>query len=225
MYFPCTPVRQFLSFYHSSSCVRYRLALGWLQLIHAADAVDFLSSTVYLHALTVEIFPCWLANSENPESMWPSMLRQRSLPFPLKLWILPAAERKLDSLLVPVLSRCVLCWQVISLEGWVDIMYNVQDAQSFWSWIYFATLIVVSGVCVCVCVCEPVRRFCCVFSWRDVTWPLWCRLYFFCCADYQLGRLGKYYVLCTRRSFVLGLDLFCDVNCGKLSRRWPCTTR
>jgi len=172
MYFPCTPVRQFLSFYHSSSCVRYRLALGWLQLIHAADAVDFLSSTVYLHALTVEIFPCWLANSENPESMWPSMLRQRSLPFPLKLWILPAAERKLDSLLVPVLSRCVLCWQVISLEGWVDIMYNVQDAQSFWSWIYFATLIVVSGVCVCVCVCvwtsSPVllRVF---VTWRDVT--------------------------------------------------------
>ena len=40
----------------------------------------------------------------------------------------------------------MLCvdWQVISLEGWVDIMYNIQDAQSFWSWIYFATLIVVS---------------------------------------------------------------------------------
>jgi Ion transport protein len=34
--------------------------------------------------------------------------------------------------------------QVISLEGWVDIMYNIQDAHSFWSWIYFATLIVVS---------------------------------------------------------------------------------
>lgn len=34
--------------------------------------------------------------------------------------------------------------QVISLEGWVDIMYYVQDAHSFWDWIYFVLLIVVS---------------------------------------------------------------------------------
>lgn len=33
---------------------------------------------------------------------------------------------------------------VISLEGWSDIMYYVQDAHSFWSWIYFVLLIVVS---------------------------------------------------------------------------------
>jgi len=58
-----------------------------------------------------------------------------------------------------------MCWQVISLEGWVDIMYNIQDAQSFWSWIYFATLIVVSrvawrGVCIHVSTLQSVRRFC-----------------------------------------------------------------
>jgi len=35
-------------------------------------------------------------------------------------------------------------WQVISLEGWVDIMYYVQDTHSFWDWIYFVLLIVVS---------------------------------------------------------------------------------
>lgn len=35
-------------------------------------------------------------------------------------------------------------FQVISLEGWVDIMYYVQDAHSFWDWIYFVLLIVVS---------------------------------------------------------------------------------
>lgn len=35
--------------------------------------------------------------------------------------------------------------QVISLEGWTDIMYYVQDAHSFWDWIYFVLLIVVSG--------------------------------------------------------------------------------
>ena len=33
---------------------------------------------------------------------------------------------------------------VISLEGWSDIMYYVQDAHSFWNWIYFVLLIVVS---------------------------------------------------------------------------------
>ena len=33
---------------------------------------------------------------------------------------------------------------MISLAGWVNIMYYVQDAHSFWDWIYFVSLIVVS---------------------------------------------------------------------------------
>lgn len=37
-------------------------------------------------------------------------------------------------------------FQVISLEGWTDIMYYVQDAHSFWDWIYFVLLIVVSAI-------------------------------------------------------------------------------
>ena len=41
--------------------------------------------------------------------------------------------------------------QVISLEGWVDIMYYVQDAHSFWDWIYFVLLIVVSKLVSRVC--------------------------------------------------------------------------
>lgn len=36
-----------------------------------------------------------------------------------------------------------MSFQVISLEGWTDIMYYVQDAHSFWDWIYFVLLIVV----------------------------------------------------------------------------------
>ena len=36
--------------------------------------------------------------------------------------------------------------QVITLEGWSDIMYFVQDSHSFWNWIYFVVLIVVSLV-------------------------------------------------------------------------------
>ena len=39
--------------------------------------------------------------------------------------------------------------QVISLEGWVDIMYYVQDGHSFWDWIYFVLLIVVSTLKYC----------------------------------------------------------------------------
>lgn len=46
-------------------------------------------------------------------------------------------------------SHCVLLFlQVISLEGWTDIMYYVQDAHSFWDWIYFVLLIVVSSLLV-----------------------------------------------------------------------------
>lgn len=39
----------------------------------------------------------------------------------------------------------VAIFLVISLEGWTDIMYYVQDAHSFWDWIYFVLLIVVNG--------------------------------------------------------------------------------
>lgn len=35
--------------------------------------------------------------------------------------------------------------QVITLEGWVDIMYFVMDAHSFYNFIYFILLIIVSG--------------------------------------------------------------------------------
>lgn len=34
--------------------------------------------------------------------------------------------------------------QVITLEGWVDIMYYVMDAHSFYNFIYFIFLIIVS---------------------------------------------------------------------------------
>jgi hypothetical protein len=33
--------------------------------------------------------------------------------------------------------------KIISLESWVTIMYYIQDAHSFWDWIYFFFLIVV----------------------------------------------------------------------------------
>ena len=35
---------------------------------------------------------------------------------------------------------------VIGMEGWVDIMYLVQDGYSFWVWIYFVVLIIVGSI-------------------------------------------------------------------------------
>jgi hypothetical protein len=43
-----------------------------------------------------------------------------------------------------ILSLSLSFFQVISLESWVNIMYYVQDAHSFWDWSYFVALIVVS---------------------------------------------------------------------------------
>ncbi|XP_050308824.1 voltage-dependent T-type calcium channel subunit alpha-1G-like isoform X2 [Anthonomus grandis grandis] len=34
---------------------------------------------------------------------------------------------------------------VISLEGWTEIMYYVQDGHSFWDWVYFVLLIVIGS--------------------------------------------------------------------------------
>ena len=42
-----------------------------------------------------------------------------------------------------------------------------------------------------------------------------CAIPFYFLAGDQFSRLGKYNVLCTRYPFVLGLDVFCIVNCGK----------
>jgi hypothetical protein len=48
------------------------------------------------------------------------------------------------NLLFILLLLKVFLLQVISLEGWTDVMYFVQDAHSFWNWIYFVMLIVVN---------------------------------------------------------------------------------
>ncbi|CAF4737228.1 unnamed protein product, partial [Rotaria sp. Silwood2] len=39
----------------------------------------------------------------------------------------------------------VVIFQIISLESWVNIMYYIQDAHSFWDWIYFVCLIVIGS--------------------------------------------------------------------------------
>ncbi|CAF0857877.1 unnamed protein product, partial [Rotaria sordida] len=39
----------------------------------------------------------------------------------------------------------VVIFQIISLESWVNIMYYIQDAHSFWDWIYFVCLIIIGS--------------------------------------------------------------------------------
>ncbi|UJR33723.1 hypothetical protein I4U23_021150 [Adineta vaga] len=39
----------------------------------------------------------------------------------------------------------VVIFQIISLESWVNIMYYIQDAHSFWDWIYFVFLIIIGS--------------------------------------------------------------------------------
>lgn len=45
---------------------------------------------------------------------------------------------------LPSCFSCCLSLQVITLEGWVEIMYYVMDAHSFYNFIYFILLIIVS---------------------------------------------------------------------------------
>jgi hypothetical protein len=37
-------------------------------------------------------------------------------------------------------------FQVITMENWVYIQYHIQDAYSFWSWIYFILLVIVNDL-------------------------------------------------------------------------------
>jgi hypothetical protein len=54
---------------------------------------------------------------------------------------------------------------VISLEGWTDVMYFVQDAHSFWNWLYFVLLIVVSGFRKWQLIC-PKKHYAISCMWR-----------------------------------------------------------
>ncbi|KAF0770707.1 Uncharacterized protein FWK35_00004740 [Aphis craccivora] len=57
--------------------------------------------------------------------------------------------------------------EVISLEGWVDIMYYVQDAHSFWDWIYFVLLIVSYGLVPYQC--TVIHRYMNINATNDLT--------------------------------------------------------
>lgn len=44
-----------------------------------------------------------------------------------------------------ILYAWIAIFQVITLEGWTDIMYHIQDVHNFWNWAYFVVLIVIGA--------------------------------------------------------------------------------
>lgn len=73
---------------------------------------------------------------ECPGTRWGFCLGQ------LHLCCLPSW--RLSRLRLSLSSSALSCLQVITLEGWVEIMYYVMDAHSFYNFIYFILLIIVS---------------------------------------------------------------------------------
>ena len=96
-------------------------------------------------------------------------------------------------------------------------MYNIQDAHSFWAWMYFATLIVVSD-------CHHRWQMISLYALMEpglaaalsLKSPLKCTQSApFRVSGHQSSRMGKYNVLRSRRTFVLELALLRRVNRGK----------
>ncbi|CAF1490715.1 unnamed protein product [Adineta ricciae] len=44
-----------------------------------------------------------------------------------------------------IVSAWLAIFQIVSLENWVEIMYYIQDAHSFWNWIYFLALTIIGS--------------------------------------------------------------------------------
>ncbi|CAF3697645.1 unnamed protein product [Rotaria sordida] len=44
-----------------------------------------------------------------------------------------------------IISAWLAIFQIITFENWINIMYYIQDAHSFWDWIYFICLIVIGS--------------------------------------------------------------------------------
>ncbi len=68
-----------------------------------------------------------------------------------------AKQAQGSNLLMLLTCKCLflntqykLSSQVITLEGWVEIMYYVMDAHSFYNFIYFILLIIVSTIHYCI---------------------------------------------------------------------------
>uniref|UniRef100_A0A3Q3IQH9 Ion transport domain-containing protein n=1 Tax=Monopterus albus TaxID=43700 RepID=A0A3Q3IQH9_MONAL len=64
----------------------------------------------------------------------------------------------------------IAIFQVITLEGWVDIMYYVMDAHSFYNFIYFIFLIIVC-IHTCTQTCTPLYSYLCEDAHRHNSDP------------------------------------------------------
>ena len=43
-------------------------------------------------------------------------------------------------------AAMVVIFQIMTLEGWNDIMYDVQDVTGYWSFLYFVVLVFVGPI-------------------------------------------------------------------------------
>jgi len=85
----------------------------------------------------------------------------------------------------------------------------------------------------CICRDTPWQLRCSGQRWKERTLPSKSALYSVLfhlwpkisndvfISGYQLRRLDRYHVLCSRRPFVLGLDILCSSNCGKCFMSYP----
>ena len=106
---------------------------------------------------------------------------------------------------------------MISLEGWVDIMYYIQDTHTFYDWVYFVLLIVVSNqLQPLLHWLQPITALGCLlnFSFIYVLILVFLLPFPFLAGDQPCG-LGQYNVLCSRHPFILGLDVLCIADCGE----------
>lgn len=144
-----------MPFFFSSGCTRCPVQgaqqpaagfpLLWSREMNYFNEIFLLWTRMISQALIVcqchQAVPCWLPKMEIwlhwNELLFLTFLRlQLSCQYLLVIHWGVNSGRPLPFLL--------FVFQVITLEGWVEIMYYVMDAHSFYNFIYFILLIIVS---------------------------------------------------------------------------------
>ncbi|XP_048575597.1 voltage-dependent T-type calcium channel subunit alpha-1G isoform X2 [Nematostella vectensis] len=91
----------------------------------------------YLHGRQCTLPPENLTSNSSNCADWNSLYRDCREDGPNPFW----GTISFDNIAI----AWMVIFQVITLEGWSDVMYLVQDTHSFWNWIYFIILIVIGA--------------------------------------------------------------------------------
>lgn len=144
-----------MPFFFSSGCTRCPVQgaqqpaagfpLLWSREMNYFDEIFLLWTRMISQALTVcqchQAVPCWLPKMEI-WLRWNELLFLTFLGLQLSCQYLLVIHWGVNS--GRPLLFLLFVFQVITLEGWVEIMYYVMDAHSFYNFIYFILLIIVS---------------------------------------------------------------------------------